>query len=83
MRLDQIFKDIPNNRFRVFYLDNFSPEFFIVGDYEAPQEAIAVARAKEKNAASVNGINNEIVSTFYVIDNRLNFLYGIPSLKKC
>lgn len=83
MRLDEIFRDIPNNRFRVFYLATSLPEFFIVDDYEAPQEAIAVARAKEKNEAIINGIYNKIASTFYVIDNRLNFLYGIPKLRRC
>lgn len=73
--------EVPKGKFRVFGRDNFDDTYFIIDDYEAPQEAIAIAKLTEKEEKKINREKNEIAATFYVVDNNLNILYGLLNIE--
>jgi hypothetical protein len=70
--------NVPLGKYRVFGRDNFDGTYFIIEDCNNPDKAITLARDKEKEEISINGEGNEIAATFYVINNNLDFLYGLP-----
>lgn len=72
---------VPRGKFRVFGRDNFSDEYFIVDDYEAPWEAIAIAKLKEQEEKKINPDAGEIATTFHVVDSNLNFLYNMIEIE--
>ena len=78
MNLIDITHDLEKGRFLVIGIDNFDKNFFVVGDergYETFEEARAVAICKQKDEDRINGKDNEIAASFYVINSKRVRLY--------
>ena len=78
MELSEIL-NIPLGKYRIFGRDNFEDTYFLVKDCNNPDEAITLVKEKEtENELYGDCKGNEISTTFYVINSKLEFLYGLP-----
>ena len=75
MNLNDILVGVPEGYFRLIGRDNFEDTFFVIGDYKYQEVAVAEQIVKSSDEELLNGKDNEISSSFYVINDKGSVVY--------